>query len=100
MDTEIKYSYTDGYHTDVRKGELILDKSLYKNYCDIYNTQDSDSLDKLSRRLWFCHLRATGDYECKMFLKDIFTVCPYPELKELQDFLTHQIVQEITFELC
>jgi hypothetical protein len=98
MDTELTYKYKDGLHDDIKEGHLTLDKSVYKNYAGVYDTYYEDGLDNLARRLWWCHLRATGDYQCKQFLKDIFDFSKNEDLKKTYEWLIKQELVEIIFE--
>ena len=100
MDTEITYKYKDGLHEDVKCYKLILDSSVYKQYTGLYNTICDDKINKLTRRLWHCHLRATGDARCRAFLKDISDVCKTKEFERVYQFLLKQEMVEVIFQMC
>lgn len=107
MDTEINYKYKDGYHDDIKEGHITLDKSIYKDYTNVYKTDIGNSVkDDLARRLWNCHLISRGDHECRSFLTDIINFlkddngkyCGDEELMKLYEFLMKQELVEILFE--
>ena len=100
MDTEITYTYTDGFHKDPFTFVLRLDQDVYKTYCRSRDVNVEDSLSLLPRRLWYCHLRATGHEHCLEFLKDIMDVCPDPELQKLLLFLRGMCLREVIFQCC
>ncbi len=67
MDTEIYYKYQVG--SEIKYGNLTLDREVYKKYTDSYSTKGD--IKNLNRRLLHCHLSSYGDKQCKMFLNDI-----------------------------
>lgn len=100
MDTEITYKYKDGLHEDVKTGQISLDKSVFKNYVDSYSTNYDDDLTILSRRLFNCHLRASGDGQCRAFLKDIYLFSKDEDFEKTYLWLLKQDeIVEIIFEM-
>lgn len=99
MDTEITYKYKDGLHEDIKDGSLTLDKSVYKNFTGTYTTSNDDDINNLARRLWNCHLRATGDIECKAFLTDISNFCKDGEFETVYKWLMKQEMVEVIFQM-
>ena len=102
MNTEITYKYKDDLHEDVKCGKLILDGFVYLQYVGKYGTYTGydNNINKLTRRLLHCHLRATGDVRCKAFLKDIYDFSKVQEFKRVYQFLLKQEIIEVIFQMC
>lgn len=102
MDTELSYKYKDGFHSDIKTGQLTLDKGVFKSYAGRHDAKIEDSLDSLPRRLWNCKLVWDGDVDCKRFLNDLKEFCKeqydLDEFTKLHEWLMKQELVEIRFE--
>lgn len=109
MDTEITYKYKDGFHSDIKSGQITIDKGIFKSYKNSYDTRIEDSvIASLPRRLWNCKLIWEGDIDCKRFLNDLkefwtksesgFAEQYDEKFKKLHEWLDKQEIIEIRFE--
>lgn len=109
MDAELSYKYKDGFHSDIKTGQITLDKGIFKSYAGRHDTKIEDSvINSLPRRLWNCKLIWDGNSDCQRFLNDLkefwtnsdkgFAEQYDEKFKQLHEWLMKQELVEIRFE--